>query len=145
MPRTGRLETTVNGTPAARKSATAPSAAAVNCLSGVSSVPSMSETNRRPDVMSARSFLGRLDVAAEAEAHRRQQLFAEGVVAARAEAGEQRRRQHIRRHRLLDRRVDGPAAFAAVGDRAAVSLQLMLAGERLGGQIEQPRGDDTAA
>ena len=45
-------------------------------------------------------------------------LSAKLVLLARAEAGVERRRQHVGRHRLLDRRHDGPAAFAGILDEA---------------------------
>ncbi len=63
-----------------------------------------------------------LDVPAEAEAHGRQHLFAEGVLLARAEAGVERRGQHVGRHRFLDRGLDGPAALAGILDEAGERL-----------------------
>src|SRR6516164_3874978 len=71
-----------------------------------------------------KSFLRRFDMAAEAEPHRRQYFLGEGVIAAGAEAGEQRRRQHVGGHRLLDRRLDRPAAFAGVLHFAAERCQI---------------------
>ena len=72
---------------------------------------------------------------AEAEAHRRQHLLGEGVLLARAEAHEQRGREHVGRHRLLDRRLDGPAALARVLDDAREVLERRIlrhrASERL--------------
>ena len=58
----------------------------------------------------------RLDMAAELVAHGGQQLVGEAFLFARAEAGVERGRQHIGRHRLLDGGVDGPAAFAGILD-----------------------------
>ena len=84
-------------------------------------------------------------VAAELLAHRRQQLVAEGVILARAEAREQRLGQHRHRHRRLDRRLDRPAAFAGVGHVAGEAIEGRALGERRRRQIEQPRRDDAAA
>ena len=65
------------------------------------------------------SLAGRLlDVPAELEAHRREQLVLEVGLAARAEALVERGRQHRRRHGLVDRGLDRPAPFAGVGDAA---------------------------
>ena len=58
------------------------------------------------------------DMAAEAEAHGREHLLAEGVLLARAEAGDRARRTALGRHRLLDRRLDRPAALAGIVDVA---------------------------
>ncbi len=46
-----------------------------------------------------------------------------GVLLARAEARKERRRQHFGRHRLLDRGLDGPAAFAGILDEAGVAIE----------------------
>ena len=82
---------------------------------------------------------------AEALAHRRQHLFRESVLAARAEAGVERGRQHVGRHRLLDRRHDGPAAFAGILDEAREAVELRILRQRARRQIEQPGTDDAAA
>src|ERR1700679_1985661 len=68
--------------------------------------------------MRALVCLGRFDMAAEPKAHGREQFFAEGVAHPRTEAGIERGRQHLGRHRLLDRRLDGPAALTGIGDVA---------------------------
>src|ERR1700733_9665059 len=62
--------------------------------------------------------LAALDMAAEAETHGRKHLFTEGVLLARTEAGIERRGQHVRRNRFLDRGLDGPAALARILDVA---------------------------
>src|SRR5213594_1983427 len=55
------------------------------------------------------SFAGRLFVmAAEAEAHRGQDLVLEVRLAARGKARVERGREHGRRHRLVDRGLDRP-------------------------------------
>ena len=77
-------------------------------------------------------------MAAEAEAHGREHLFAEGVLLPRAEPGVQRRGEHIGRHRLLDRGLDGPAALAGILDEAREILQLRIFRQRGGAEIEQP-------
>ena len=79
-----------------------------------------------------------LDVAAEAEAHGREHLFAERVLLPRAETGEQRRREHVRRHRFLDRGLDRPAALAGILHEAGEILQLRILRQRGGAKIEQP-------
>ena len=56
----------------------------------------------------------RLAVPAELCAHRRQQLVGERVIAARPEPREQRRREHVHGHRLLDGGLDRPPPFAGV-------------------------------
>ena len=71
-------------------------------------------------------MLLRFLVAAETVAHRGQNLLREGMVPARAESGEQGRRQHLGRHGLVDRRVDGPAAFAGILDEARIGLERRL-------------------
>ena len=77
----------------------------------------------RPCHASCSPSLRRLHVAAELLAHRRQHLLGEGVVLARAEAGVERRGQHLGRHRLLDRRLDRPAALAGILDVAGEARQ----------------------
>ena len=86
-----------------------------------------------------------LDVPAEAEAHGRENLFAERVLLPRAEAGVERRGQHVRRDRFLDRGLDGPAALAGILDVAGEFLQLRILRQRGGAEIEQPGRDDAAA
>ena len=91
-------------------------------------------------------MLLRLLVAAEAVAHRREHLLGEGVLLARAEAREERGGQHLGRHRLVDRRLDGPAAFAGILDEAGVTARsVAILGQRRGGEVEQPGGDHAAA
>src|SRR3989338_1357832 len=55
-------------------------------------------------------------MAPEGVAERDEQPVGEGVLAARAEAREERRRDRGRGHGLLDRVLDGPAALAGVLD-----------------------------
>src|SRR5689334_19031436 len=61
---------------------------------------------------------GLLVVAAEGVAHGGQQLVGEVGLAARAETFVEGAGQHRGRHRLVDGGLDGPAAFAGVGDAA---------------------------
>src|SRR6185312_12372559 len=70
--------------------------------------------------------LATLDVAAEAEPHRRKHLFSEVVLLARTEAGIERRGEYIRRDRLLDRGLDGPATLAGILDITGEFLQLRI-------------------
>jgi len=53
--------------------------------------------------------LASLDVTTEAKAHSREYLFSKGVRLPRAESRVERRGEHIRRNRLLERRLNGPA------------------------------------
>src|SRR6185312_11925237 len=59
-----------------------------------------------------------LEVSAEAEAHGREHLFAEGVLLPRTEASVERRGKHVRRDRFLDRGLDGPATLARILNEA---------------------------
>src|ERR1700680_3625675 len=85
-----------------------------------------------------RPLLLALDVPAEAKAHGREHLFAEGVLLPRAEPGEQCRSDHIRRDRFLDCGLDGPATLARILDEAREILQLRVLRQRGGPEIEQP-------
>src|SRR5262245_54122153 len=55
--------------------------------------------------------LAGLEVPAETLAHGGEHLLGEGIALARPETGVEGRAQHLRRHRLLDRRLHGPAPF----------------------------------
>src|SRR5208282_1863022 len=57
-------------------------------------------------------FGGFLEMPAEFVAHRREQLVSEIRFAAGAEPLIEGRRQHMGRHTLIDRGLDGPAAFS---------------------------------
>ena len=87
-----------------------------------------------------------LHVAAELEAHRREQLVLEVRLAARAEALVQGRGEDRRRHCLVDGGLDRPAPLARIGD-AAGELRTASGSfdQRCRGQIEQPGGDHAAA
>src|SRR3984893_2066266 len=78
-----------------------------------------------------------LDVAAEAEAHGRQHPFPEGVLLPRAEPCIERRGEHVRRDRLLDRGLDGPATLAGILDEAGEILQLRILCQRGGAEMEE--------
>src|SRR5215475_7119697 len=69
---------------------------------------------------SARRFL---QVAAEFVTHGREQLVAEGCLAARAEPLVERGRKHGHRDGRVDRGFDRPAAFPGVGDPAGAVRQ----------------------
>ncbi len=84
-------------------------------------------------------------MAAEAGAHGGKDLLAEGVVDARAKSGEQCRGQHLGRRRGLDGGIDRPAALARIRDVARIGGEFLIGGQRLGGQVEQPGGDDRTA
>src|SRR5258708_4778593 len=92
--------------------------------------------------------IGRLlafDVSAEAEAHGGEHLFAEGVLLPRAETREQRRGEHVRRNRLLDCGLDGPATLARILHETGEAIQLRVLRQRGSPKIEQPGRDDAAA
>src|ERR1700722_3027154 len=94
----------------------------------------------------ARPWLLRLlDMPAELIAHRRQDFDLEFRVAARAEALIQRRREHGNGHALVDARLDGPAAFARIGDTALELLELRIRRQTVCREIKQPGSDDAAA
>ena len=78
-------------------------------------------TRARPSGASP-SCLLLLDVAAETEAHRGEHLVLEEIEIARREPLEERGRQHERRHALVVRRRNGPAAFARVRDTCRRTL-----------------------
>src|SRR5579863_2613994 len=80
-----------------------------------------------------------LDVAAEAEPHRRKHLFSEVVLLPGAESGVERGAQHVSRDRLLDRGLNGPATLAGILDVAGELIQLRILDQRSGAEIEQPR------
>src|SRR5437879_248947 len=84
----------------------------------------------------------RLDMTAELRAQRRQELFAEGVIAARAKARVERRRQHIGGDFLLDGRIDRPASFTRVRNLSDERLELRIARQRQRGEVQQPRAED---
>src|SRR5271156_447004 len=78
-----------------------------------------------------------LEVSAELVAHRGKQFVREVCSAARSEAFVERRGQHVRRNAFVDCSVDSPSALARVGDAAAKFLQLRIAEQRVGSQVEQ--------
>src|SRR4051812_46364294 len=82
-------------------------------------------------------MLLRLPVAAKTGTHRRENLFRKGVLLARPESSKQRGGEHLRRYRLVDGGVDGPAAFAGILDKAGIGIERMIFRERRRGQIEQ--------
>src|SRR6185437_4309670 len=110
----------------------------------------------RPAALGARRALGRarrpapaggaLDrVPPELVAQRGQHAIGEVAVAARAKARVQRRRDHRRRHVVLGRVGDRPAALARVLCVALDRLQLVAVGfERARRQFAQPRTYDRA-
>ena len=67
--------------------------------------------------------LGADRVAAELVAHRGDRLHRRAVVLARGEPGEQRGRDDVHRHGVVDRGLDGPAALAGVLGVAARSCR----------------------
>src|SRR6185312_1527583 len=76
--------------------------------------------------------------------HCRQHFLSKRVLLARAEAHEQRRREHVHRDRFVDGRLDRPAALAGVLHEARIFGQRGILHQRHRGEIEQPRTDDAA-
>ena len=83
-------------------------------------------------------MLLRLLVSPKTVAHGGENLFGEGMFLARAETGEQGCGQHLRRHRLVDRGIDGPAALAGILDKAGIIVERVVSGERRRREVEQP-------
>src|SRR5271165_3634556 len=65
---------------------------------------------------SASSALGLFEMAAKTKAHGREHLVLKVRVAARTESLVKRRGQDRHRHAFVNRRLDGPAALAGIGD-----------------------------
>src|SRR5262249_40500992 len=84
-------------------------------------------------------------VAAELVAERRQHAIGERVGLPRAEAAEERQRQHRRGHAALDGLLHRPASLARVVDPAADLLEPRILNERALGQLEQPGAHHAAA
>src|SRR5690349_4448353 len=95
---------------------------------------------RSPDApkMTRMQSSARLGMAAELGAKRRQQLFSEGVVAARSESREQRGRQHVGGNVFGDGGRDRPASFAGVADGPFEPFELRILAQGDGRQIEEP-------
>src|SRR4051794_41897482 len=79
-------------------------------------------------------------VPAEAEAHRREHAIAELALAARLEARVETGRDDRSGNALVDGGEHGPAPFARVRDAPREAVELGVLGQRLGGEVEQPRG-----
>src|SRR5690349_12692812 len=94
------------------------------------------DARRRSDASPARRTL---DVPAELLPQRRQDLLGERRLLAGAEPGVERGRQHVRRHVLVDRGLDRPAAFAGVVDEAGVGFERAVLAERDLEEVQQPR------
>src|SRR5438477_6991466 len=75
-------------------------------------------------------MLLRFLVAAETIAHRREDLLREGMVPAGPEPGEQGCGQHFGGHGFVDRRDDGPAAFAGILDESRIGFERRLSCQR---------------
>jgi hypothetical protein len=75
-----------------------------------------------------------LDMAAKFEAHRRQEPVAEIMVLPGTKALEKRSCENIGGHRLLNRRIDGPTAFARILDVTRKVCKRGVFGKRHGGR-----------
>src|SRR5208283_4102493 len=73
-----------------------------------------------------------------------QHLVSEVVLATRAEASIQRGTEDGGRNRLVEGRRDRPAPLPRVRHPAGELRQVRAIEERHGGQVQEPRGDDTA-
>src|SRR5437899_11392534 len=80
-------------------------------------------------------------VSAKLVAQRGEKLVTEILGFAGAEAGLKGKRNHRRRDFLVDRRLNGPAAFAGVFDVAPNRPQVGLAVKRGRRQLEEPGAD----
>src|SRR5690625_249165 len=89
-------------------------------------------------------FGWRFDMAAELEAHRREQALGEGVFLARAEARVECRGQDLEGNLLLDCGLDGPAALAGILLHPDEVGQRLILCKRGRAEIEQPGGDHAA-
>src|SRR5262249_33644158 len=96
---------------------------------------------------SGSSFLGlfQFDVPAKLLAHRAEKSFREGMILARTKPRKERRREHIHRHRGIERGLNGPASFSGILDKAGVLGKSWIFRQRDRRQIEQPRRDYAAA
>src|SRR5438552_18308018 len=79
-------------------------------------------------------------MAAELEPHGGEQAVLEVRFASRGEALEERGREHVSGHRLVDRRVERPAPLARVRHAPGEALERRVGRERRRGQVEEPRG-----
>src|SRR5262245_37598473 len=86
-----------------------------------------------------------LEMSAEPQSHRRLDLLRVVGLATRGEAAVERGAQHGCGYALVDGREDRPAALARVRHAAGELRELRILGERLRGEVEQPRRDDAAA
>ena len=84
-------------------------------------------------------------MAAELVTKRGQYFVGEVVLAAGAEAFEQRGTKDWSRNRLVDGGIKSPPAFPGIGDAARELRQVRVIEQRLGCQIQKPRRDHTAA
>ena len=76
-----------------------------------------------------RSRFFRFNMTAKLLAHGRQNLVRETCLLARPEACVERSGQHVGRNGFLDRRHDGPAAFAEILDEPGIALQIRVFGQ----------------
>src|SRR5690242_10677140 len=90
-------------------------------------------------------LLLRFLVTAETGAHRGENLFGKGMFLARAKACKQCRGEDLRRHRLVDGGIDGPAALARILDKPGIGRKRLIFGKRRSGEIKQPGRDHAAA
>src|SRR5882762_2621658 len=84
-------------------------------------------------------------VAAELEAHGRQNLGGKVAFASRQESLVERFGEHGSGRARLDSRENGPAAFARIGNAAGETLERRLLKQGNGGEIQQPGCHHTAA
>src|SRR5690349_3648565 len=86
-----------------------------------------------------------LDVAAEFIAHRGEQLVCKHRFATRTKSRIERRRQHIDRYTLLDRRHNCPASFTGIIDIAGETREFRIVGQSGRREVKQPRTNYAAA
>src|SRR5258708_7758590 len=113
--------------------------------SSVLSTSSRKTTSALMALVRSLALGGLLQMAAELVAQGRERLMREVGLAARREAIVEGRAEDVDRHAFVDRSRDHPAAFARVGDAAAVRGDVGILEQRVRGQVEQPRADHAAA
>src|SRR5215470_3877250 len=91
------------------------------------------------------SFCGFFQMPAKLITHRREQLVGKIRLAAGAESLIERRAQDVSRHRFVDGGFDCPAPLSGVRNSTFEFLQSRILDQGCRRQIEQPRGNHTAA
>src|SRR5690606_5458560 len=89
-------------------------------------------------------LLSLLEVTTKALAHGREHLVLKLIQVPRSETFEEGCSQHVRRYPFVVRRLECPAPLARVRHSPAETRQIWLLRQRLGREVQQPRGDHAA-